>query len=35
MEAFYDLRARVKLPDEEKAEIERLIPLVERMVYRT
>jgi hypothetical protein len=35
MEALYDLRARGRLPDEETTEIERLIPLVERMVYRT
>ncbi len=35
MEALYDLRARGRLPDDERAEIERLIPLVEGMVYRT
>lgn len=36
MEALYDLRAsRVTLPDNELAEVERLIPIVEKMVYRT
>jgi hypothetical protein len=36
MEALYDLRAsRVALPEDELAEVERLIPLVERMVHRT
>lgn len=35
IEALYDLRARRKLPDVEMAEVERLVPLVERMVYRS
>jgi hypothetical protein len=35
MEALSDLRARGRLPGEERAEIERLIPIVERMVYRS
>jgi len=35
MEALYDLRARGRLPDGERAEIERIIPLVERIIYRT
>jgi hypothetical protein len=35
MEALYDLRARGRLPDDEEAEVERIIPIVERMVYRT
>lgn len=35
MEALYDLRAWRRLPREEQAEVERLIPIVERMVYRS
>jgi hypothetical protein len=35
MEALYDLRATRRLPAEEQAEIERLVPIVERGVYRT
>jgi hypothetical protein len=35
MEALYDLRAWRRLPDEEQGEVERLIPIVERTVYRT
>ena len=35
MEALYDLRARGRLPDDEEAEVERIIRIVERMVYRT
>jgi hypothetical protein len=35
MEALYDLRTRGKLPEEERAAIERLVPLVEGMVYRS
>ncbi|MGH2447392.1 MAG: hypothetical protein ACRDFS_02130 [Chloroflexota bacterium] len=34
MEALYDLRARGRLPEAEAAEVGRIIPLVERMVYR-
>ena len=34
MEALHDLRADGRLPEAEQAEIERLVPLVERMVYR-
>jgi hypothetical protein len=34
MDALYNLRAARTLPDDEQAEIERIIPLVERMVYR-
>ena len=34
MEALYDLRARGRLPNEEQAVVERIIPLVERMVHR-
>ncbi len=34
MEALYDLRARGRLPEEEQREVERLIPLVEKAVYR-
>ena len=34
MEALYDLRARGRLPNEEQADVERIIPLVERMVHR-
>lgn len=34
MEALRDLRARGRLPETEQAEIERLVPIVERMVYR-
>lgn len=35
LESLYDLRARGRLPEAESAEIERIIPLVERMVYRS
>ncbi|MFN8019905.1 MAG: hypothetical protein U0Q03_00120 [Acidimicrobiales bacterium] len=35
MEALYDLRAARSLPAEEQAEVERLVPIVERGVYRT
>jgi len=35
MEALYDLRARGQLSKEDQAEVERLIPIVERMVYRS
>jgi len=35
MEALYDLRARGRLPEAEQAEVERLVPIVERTVYRT
>jgi hypothetical protein len=34
MEALRDLRASRLLPEAEQAEVERLVPLVERMVYR-
>lgn len=34
LEALYDLRARGRLPEAEAAEVERVIPLVEQMVYR-
>ena len=34
MEALYDLRARGRLPNEEQAQIEHVIPVVERMVHR-
>ena len=34
LEALYDLRARGRLPEQERSEVERIIPLVERMVYR-
>jgi hypothetical protein len=33
LEALYDLRARCWLPDDEKAELERVIVLVEQTVY--
>ena len=33
LEALYDLRARGMLPDDEKAELERVIVLVEQTVY--
>ena len=35
MEALHDLRAKKILPDEEHATVERLVPIVERMVYRS
>jgi len=35
MEALYDLRSRGRLPAEEEAEVERLVPIIERIVYRT
>jgi hypothetical protein len=35
MEALYDLRARGRLPEDEQLEVERLVPIVERMVYRS
>jgi hypothetical protein len=35
MEALYDLRTTRSLPEGEQAEIERLIPLIERAVYRS
>ena len=34
MEALYDLQARGRLPEAEAAEVRRIIPLVEQMVYR-
>ena len=34
MEALYDLRSRGRLPQDEQAEVERLVPIVEHMVYR-
>lgn len=34
MEALHDVRARGRLPEEEQREIERLVPIVEHMVYR-
>jgi hypothetical protein len=34
MEALYDLRARGRLQGDEQREVERLVPIVERMVYR-
>lgn len=34
MEALRDLRATRRLPAAEQAEVERLLPLVERAVYR-
>ena len=35
MEALRTLRGSRRLPDDEHAEIERLVVIVERMVYRT
>lgn len=35
MGALYELRAKRCLPEVEQDEVERLIPLVERAVYRT
>jgi hypothetical protein len=35
MEALRDLRARGRLPEAEQAKIERLVPIVEAMVYRS
>jgi hypothetical protein len=35
MQSLYDSRARGRLPDEEQEDVERLIPIVERMVYRS
>jgi hypothetical protein len=35
LEALYDLRATGRLPNEESAEVERIIPMVEQMVYHT
>lgn len=34
LEALYDLRARGRLPEAEAAEVGRIIPLVEHVVYR-
>lgn len=34
METLYDLRATRQLPQDEQAEVERLVPIVEQMVYR-
>jgi len=35
MEALRTIRAQRNLPDDEQAEIERLVVIVERAVYRT
>jgi hypothetical protein len=35
MEALYDVRARGGLPPEEQSEVERLVPIVEQIVYRS
>lgn len=35
MEALRDLRARGRLPEDEQAEVERLLVLVEQTVYRS
>jgi hypothetical protein len=34
MEALYDLRGRGHLQEDEQREVERLVPIVEQMVYR-
>jgi hypothetical protein len=34
LEALYDLRRAKSLPPTEQAEVERLVPIVEKMVYR-
>jgi hypothetical protein len=34
LEALFNLRANGRLPEQEQSEVERLIPVVEQMVYR-